>query len=124
MTKGAIPLIISSNTKGKRFLYGFVCDQSPKKNPSNYWTDFMGIETLVHICPEVLSRRFDMNVLFLKTKKVRRGYYESSFEILSDNFMNSSNYEITNKFLKLVEKQIYEGPEYYLWSHNRWKYTR
>lgn len=123
-TKETIPVIIGNNKKGKRSLYGFVCDQSPKKNSANHWTHFMGIETPVYVGPEMLSRRYDMNVLFLKTKKVKRGHYESSFEILSGDTIKLPNYEITNRYIKLVEKQIYEAPEYYLWSHNRWKHTR
>jgi len=29
---------------------------------------------------------------------------------------------ITNKFLTELEKQIREKPEYYLWTHKRWKH--
>ena len=39
--------------------------------------------------------------------------------VLSQDF---KDYEITDKFLKLVEKQIHEAPEYYLWTHKRWKH--
>ena len=31
------------------------------------------------------------------------------------------NYEITDIFFRLVEQQIYEAPEFYLWTHKRWK---
>jgi Kdo2-lipid IVA lauroyltransferase/acyltransferase len=123
-TKETIPVIINNKKNNKKSLYGFVCDQSPKKNYANYWTHFMGIETPVQIGPEILSKRYDMNVLFLKTRKVRRGYYQSCFEILSNNTKDSSIYEITNQYIKLVEKQIHEAPEYYLWSHKRWKHNR
>ncbi|MNS12842.1 lipid A biosynthesis lauroyl acyltransferase [compost metagenome] len=84
----------------------------------------MGIETPVHTGAEMLAKRYNMNVIFLKTKKVKRGYYESSFEILSENAEQVPNYEITDQFLKLVEQQIYEAPEYYLWTHKRWKHKR
>ena len=60
----------------------------------------------------------------LKVKKTKRGYYEASFEILSENKNEIPNYEITDQFLKLVEQQIYEAPEYYLWTHKRWKHRR
>ena len=84
----------------------------------------MGIEVPVHTGAEMLSKKYDMNIIFLKVKKVKRGFYEASFEILSENVQEVPNYEITDKFLKLVEQQIYEAPEYYLWTHKRWKHKR
>jgi KDO2-lipid IV(A) lauroyltransferase len=72
----------------------------------------------------MLAKKYDMNVIFLRTKKVKRGYYEATFEVLSDNAKEVPNYEITDQFLKLVEEQIYEQPEFYLWSHKRWKHRR
>ncbi len=84
----------------------------------------MGIEVPVHTGAEMLSKKFDMNILFLKVKKVKRGYYEASFEILSENPKQVPNYQITDAFLKLVEEQIYEAPEFYLWTHKRWKHMK
>ena len=84
----------------------------------------MGIEVPIHTGGEMLAKKYDMNVIFLRTKKVKRGYYEATFEVLSDNTKEVPNYEITDQFLKLVEQQIYEQPEFYLWSHKRWKHRR
>lgn len=123
-TKETIPTIIENNRIKKLSLYGFASDQSPRANSAYHWTKFMGIETPVHTGAEMLAKRYNMNVIFLKTKKIKRGYYESSFEILSENAEQVPNYEITDHFLKLVEQQIYEAPEYYLWTHKRWKHKR
>ena len=84
----------------------------------------MGIEVPVHTGAEILAKKYDMSMIFLKVKKVKRGYYEASFELLSENTKDVPNYEITDKFLTLVEQQIYEAPEYYLWTHKRWKHKR
>ena len=84
----------------------------------------MGIEVPVHTGAEMLSKKYDMNVIFLKTKKIKRGYYEATMEVLSENASEVPNYEITDQFLQLVEQQIYEAPEYYLWTHKRWKHHR
>jgi len=72
----------------------------------------------------MLAKRYNMNVLFLDTKKVKRGYYVSTFKILSENASEVPNYDITDQFIKLVEQQIYAAPEYYLWTHKRWKLRR
>ena len=123
-TKETVPTIINNKNNNKLSIYGFASDQSPKISSAFHWQKFMGIEVPVHTGAEMLSKKYDMNVIFLKVKKVKRGYYEASFEILSDNVQDVPNYEITDKFLKLVEQQIYEAPEYYLWTHKRWKHMR
>ena len=123
-TKEAIP-IISNNCRNKTLsVYGFASDQSPKENSAYHWAKFMGIEVPVHTGAEMLSKKYDMNIVFLKTKKVKRGYYEATIEVLSENAKEIPNYGITDQFLKLVEQQIYEAPEYYLWTHKRWKHQR
>ena len=123
-TKETIPQIISNKKNNSLSIYGFASDQSPKVTSAFHWQKFMSIEVPVHTGAEILSKKYDMNVIFLKVKKVKRGYYEASFEVLSENAKEVPNYEITDKFLKLVEQQIYEAPEYYLWTHKRWKHKR
>lgn len=123
-TKETVPYIIKNKNNNLLSIYGFASDQSPKISSAFHWQKFMGIEVPVHTGAEMLSKKYDMNVIFLKVKKVKRGYYKASFEILSDNVQDVPNYEITDKFLKLVEQQIYEAPEYYLWTHKRWKHRR
>jgi KDO2-lipid IV(A) lauroyltransferase len=123
-TKETIPVIATNFRSKKLGLYGLVSDQSPKLGSFFHWNKFMGIEVPIHTGGEMLAKKYDMNVIFLRTKKVKRGYYEATFEVLSENAKEVPNYEITDQFLKLVEQQIYEQPEYYLWSHKRWKHRR
>ncbi len=123
-TKETIPTISQNSKNNILSIYGFASDQSPKISNVFHWQKFMGIEVPVHTGAEMLAKKYDMNVIFLRTKKVKRGFYEASFEILSDNVKEVPNYEITDHFLKLVEQQIYEAPEFYLWTHKRWKHRR
>jgi KDO2-lipid IV(A) lauroyltransferase len=123
-TKETIPVIIENNKNKLLSIYGFASDQSPKISSAFHWQKFMGIEVPVHTGAEMLSKKYDMNVVFLKVTKVKRGYYQAIFEVLSENAKEVPNYEITDKFLKLVEQQILEAPEYYLWTHKRWKHKR
>jgi KDO2-lipid IV(A) lauroyltransferase len=123
-TKETVPFIINNKKNNLLSIFGFASDQSPKAESAFHWQKFMGIEVPVHTGAEMLSKKYDMNIIFLKVKKVKRGYYEASFEVLSENVHEVPDYQITDKFLKLVEQQIYEAPEYYLWTHNRWKHRR
>jgi len=84
----------------------------------------MGIESAAITGAEMLSKRFDMNVIFLKVKKIKRGYYSASFEQPRENVKVIPDYQVTDAFLKMVEEQIHEAPEFYLWTHKRWKSKR
>ncbi|MFD2891227.1 lysophospholipid acyltransferase family protein [Flavobacterium chuncheonense] len=123
-TKETIPTIFKNFKSKKMCVYGFASDQSPKPSAAHHWADFMGHHVPVHTGAEMLAKKFDMNVIFLRTKKVKRGFYEASFEVLSTDIKSVPNYEITDQFLKLVEEQIYEAPAYYLWTHKRWKHKK
>jgi len=103
-------------------LYGLFADQSPKINATKYWTDFMGVTVPTFAGGELLSKRLGLNIYYLNVEKVGRGYYEASFVPISENPKESEDYFITKKFVNLLEKQIRNKPEYYMWTHNRWKH--
>ncbi|WP_055443319.1 lysophospholipid acyltransferase family protein [Lacinutrix himadriensis] len=121
-TKETIPVLMESIKKGELSISGFVSDQSPKVNKAYHWNDFMGIKVPVHTGAEMLAKRLDSSVVFFGVKKIKRGYYETTFKTLAVNANDFENYQITDMFLKLVEEQIYSAPEYYLWTHKRWKH--
>ncbi len=123
-TKETIPIIIENNKINKLGLYGFASDQSPKITSVFYWKSFMGIEVPIHTGAEMLAKRYNMNAIFIRTERLKRGYYAATFEVLSENTSIVPDYELTDKFIELVEKQIYEAPEHYLWTHKRWKHRR
>jgi KDO2-lipid IV(A) lauroyltransferase len=118
----SIMLIDNNFHKNIKSLYGFASDQSPIVRLNTYWTKFMDIEVPVYVGAEMLSKKFDMNVIFLKVKKLKRGFYEAEFEIISKNAKEVPNFGITDMYLRKVEDQILEAPEYYFWTHNRWKH--
>jgi KDO2-lipid IV(A) lauroyltransferase len=84
----------------------------------------MGIEVPMYTGAEMLSKRLDLTVVFFSVKRVKRGFYETTFQTLTETPKDFDDYEITDQFTKLVEKQIYEAPEYYLWTHKRWKHRK
>lgn len=123
-TKETIDIIQKNTNEDRLSVYGFAGDQSPKAGKAFHWLKFMGVEVPVHTGAEMLAKRFDMNVIFLKVRKVKRGFYEATFEVLSDDVNSVPDYQISDMFVERVEKQILEAPEYYLWTHKRWKHKR
>ena len=118
-------MVIEENIKnGTLGVYGFASDQSPRPTENMYWYKFMGIETPIHIGAELLAKRYDMNVIYLKVKKVKRGYYEGTFEVLTTDIKSIPNFKLSEQFMDKVEQQILEAPEYYLWTHKRWKHKK
>ncbi|MDY8138941.1 lysophospholipid acyltransferase family protein [Aquimarina sp. 2201CG5-10] len=113
--------ITRDKIQGKLCAYGLVTDQSPRLKGASYWTDFMGIKVPAYPGGEKIAKRLDMPVVYLKVEKVKRGHYEAEFIPITETPKDCDDYYITKKYLRLLEKQIYNKPEYYLWTHKRWK---
>ena len=124
VTRETIPLIAKNQKEGILCIYGLASDQSPKLDRIFHWDTFMGIEVPVHTGAEMIAKKYDLSVVFVKVKKVKRGFYEATFVPISDNPTAVPDFEITHTFIKEVEKQILEAPEYYFWTHKRWKHRR
>ncbi len=123
-TDKTIALINENEKNGIVSLYGLASDQSPQIHKTFHWQEFMGIEVPVHTGAEMLAKRYDLEVVFAKVKKVKRGFYEATFVPICEAPKTIPDYGITDAYLKEVEKQILEAPEYYFWTHKRWKHRR
>lgn len=121
-TKETFTVLEETQKKGELTINGFASDQSPKINKAYHWNKFMGIKVPMHTGAELLAKKLDMAVVFFRVKRLKRGYYETTFETITENPREHKDYEITDKFFSLVEKQIIEAPQYYLWTHKRWKH--
>lgn len=121
-TKETFSVLEDAKKNGILSMNGFASDQSPKKHKAHHWNEFMGIKVPVHTGAEMLAKKLDMPVVFFAVERKKRGYYEATFQTLAEKPSDFKDYEITDKFLKLVEAQIHEAPEYYLWTHKRWKH--
>ena len=123
-TKETISVINQNEAEGRKSITAFLSDQSPRLTKEVYWGKFMGIETPCFTGAERLAKKLDLTIAYLKVTKVKRGYYEAEIITLSENPNDFKDYELTDLFLREVEKQIYEAPEYYFWTHKRWKHRK
>ena len=101
----------------------FIADQTPPPE-SAYWTMFLNQETPVFTGAEKIGKKLDSPIIFINIDRVRRGYYEITAELLFDNPKETSENEISETFIKRLEKEINKKPEIWLWSHRRWKHKR
>lgn len=102
--------------------YGLLSDQSPQLNKTFYWTHFFGVEVPVHTGAEMLAKKYHMNMVYIDTVKLKRGHYETTFSLLSNDSTTQSEYPLTDQFLQKVETRVRIQPEYYLWTHRRFKH--
>lgn len=105
-------------------IIGVIGDQTPTKNEIDYWITFLNQETAVFSGTEKLAKKLNCPVVFAHIDKIRIGYYEVSFELITQNPEGQIDGEITNLHTRKLEEKIKERPELWLWSHKRWKHSR
>ncbi|MFP4620367.1 MAG: lysophospholipid acyltransferase family protein [Bacteroidales bacterium] len=120
--KQAYKSISRYHQKGHPYIVGMVADQSPPKSGLNFRTTFLNQETLFFLGAERIARKFNHAVMFPAVQKIKRGFYEIRFTHLMDNASESAETGITEKYVRTLENLIREKPEYWLWSHRRWKH--
>ena len=104
--------------------YGFASDQSPKKSKAVYWGKFLNNWVPIHTGAEVIAKKYNMATVFMDVQKVKRGYYEASFSLITEKPNSFKKFELTDKYIEFVEKQVRNKPEYYTWTHKRFKHRK
>lgn len=102
--------------------YILLSDQSPQIHKTYYWSNFFNTKVPIHTGAEMLAKKFDFVMINYVAKKVKRGYYEIEFELISETPKVFKDYELTEKYLRVTERNIRKQPELYLWSHKRFKH--
>lgn len=110
--------------ENKRFIIGMISDQSPKRGMIQYSTKFLNQETPVHLGTGKMAIKTNSPIVFFRFDKIKRGYYHLKVEPLVENPSDYTEFEITDIHTKHLEEIIKEKPEFWLWSHKRWKYNK
>lgn len=112
------------DNKNRPVAYFFGTDQSPSSSKRAHWMEFLNQDTAVLFGTEKYAKEYDMPVLFGYIHKVKRGYYEMEFVTVEDTPLQTAHGEITEKHTRLLEGEIKQAPQYWLWTHRRWKLSR
>lgn len=102
----------------------FGADQSPRRSQRAYWMKFLNQETGVQFGTEKFAKEFNAVVIFTNIYKVKRGYYELQYDVITEQPNQEELGFISKTHTQMLEKVIQEQPEYWLWSHKRWKHER
>jgi len=102
----------------------FGSDQNPANPKRAHWVQFLNQDTGVLFGVERYAKEYDWPVVFVSISKVKRGYYEVEYSLVTDNPNEEPHGKITEDFTKRLEQDIINQPQYWLWSHKRWKHKR
>ncbi|MFN0014984.1 MAG: lysophospholipid acyltransferase family protein [Saprospiraceae bacterium] len=109
---------------GMPSVYLLLTDQSPSNRKTAQWVPFLNQDTPHLPGLDVLSRKFQLPVVFCQVQRVRRGFYEIEYSDIGPDPATANESDMTRAFAQKLESVIRERPEGWLWSHKRWKMKR
>ena len=122
--KETLRKILEMRRRSNHVVVGFISDQAPKWNSIHHFTPFLHHDTPVFIGTEKLGRKLDAVIYFADVTRPHRGYYHCHLYRMVDDVEAVPEYQVTDVYMQHLEQMIRRAPQYWLWSHNRWKRTR
>ena len=113
--------IIKFKQEGRQVVIGYIGDQVPFWNNIHHWLDFLNHDTPVLTGTERLAKQTGHAVLYLDVTRPKRGYYVAEFKLITREPKTMEDYAITDTYFRMLEESIHRAPEFWLWTHNRWK---
>lgn len=109
-------------TKASLMIFG--SDQSPGSPTKSHWIKFLNQDTPAVFGCEKYARENNLPVFFGVIRKVKRGFYEYEFSLITDFPATHPPGWITEEINRRLESEIIRDPRYWLWSHRRWKHRK
>lgn len=119
----ALRKIIQAQKAEEPVLSWLAADQAPPWF-HKLWIRFLNQDTQFFDGPAKIAQRFNQPVLIQFVRRIKRGYYQTWFETLTENPGSMEQSEILKLYASRMEAHIRAAPEFYLWSHRRWKHRR
>lgn len=123
-TSDILRKLVTWHKQGLNNIVGYISDQIPKMENVHHWMEFLHQDTAVFTGGERLSKAMHDIVIYGNVRRESRGHYVCRFEYISHDASLEPPYKITESYFRMLEKTINDAPQYWLWSHNRWKRTR
>lgn len=122
--KTAARTLIKRRAEGVKILCGFISDQLPKWENIHHFTPFLNHDTAVFTGGEQLGKRLDAMMYYGRVTRPRRGYYTFEFIPICHDSKDVPDFDITDRYMTLLEEDIQQYPELWLWTHKRWRRTK
>ena len=108
--------------KNEPTLLCFASDQAPTREDSKYFLNFLHQPTAALLGVEKIAKSTNRPIYYFKVTVIKRGYYHVEVLPMCLHPSEMKEYEITGLHFKFLEDIIKEHPQYWLWSHKRWKF--
>lgn len=115
--------LIRWKREGVPSVTGYIADQAPGLN-IHLFTDFLNHDTGVYTGPERISKFLGAKAVYGHITRPRRGYYTLRFIPICEDAKKEAVFETSKEYFRLLEDNIREAPQFWLWSHRRWKRPR
>ena len=102
--------------------YMMLSDQSPNNMNKSYKTLFLNQPSGMIYGAEYFARKYDIPVVYYEVIKEKTGHYKIVNQLITDKPTTLGNGEIIKQYTRLLEETIHRQPEFWLWSHRRWKH--
>jgi Kdo2-lipid IVA lauroyltransferase/acyltransferase len=96
-------------------------DQAPVSTDKRYWTRFLGQDTAFYIGAEQIARATRLPIIYVRVRRVRRGYYEVELQLLWDGREQAGPNAVTERYARACEIDVLKHPTDWLWSYRRWR---
>lgn len=114
--------IIEIKRAGQKMVLGCISDQVPLSQATYHFCDLLNHKyTPVITGSETIAKKCDFSAVYFDISRPRRGYYNIDIVPMASRAKDYADYELTDMYFHLLEKSIRRNPEYWLWTHNRWK---
>lgn len=114
--------ILENKNKGKSAVYILIADQNPNSKNSLVWSQFLGVKTAFFNGPMKLVQKYGFNVSYMEVE-VGNELFEYNININTDLDIGENGENLIDSYSNILESQIQKAPQYWLWSHKRWKRT-
>lgn len=115
-------LRFSIKHKDEKRVYIYPTDQAPYTRTGKYQIgEFMSQPTNAMLGSVGVACKLSHSVMYMKMKRVERGRYEMTLIPICRNASEMKPEEIMRKYYDLLEEEIRETPDNWLWTHKRWK---
>ena len=108
--------------KDEKKVYNVNTDQRPYfVSPANLDVDFFGQRVQTMTGAAALARKFGMAVAYLSMRRERRGHYILRYIPICEDASTMDVQQMMQEYYRLLEAEIRQQPDNYLWSHKRFK---
>ena len=100
---------------------GLIADQVPRTSPDRHWTAFLHQDTAFFKGPERMARLLRAPIVYVSMRRFARGLYEIELEAVTAAGEKPAAGVPTERYARLLERDINADPSGWWWSHKRWK---